>query len=77
MASLNLPAVGIYGPFPGHIRLSTYPKAKWIDVEKECAPCFLHGHRPCPQAKYGANSPCYDNINLDKFIDLVKQSFPH
>lgn len=76
MASLDLPVVGIYGPFPGHIRLSTYPKAKWIDVEKECAPCFLHGHRPCPQAKYGPNSPCYNNIDLDKFVDLVKQSFP-
>lgn len=76
MASLDLPAVGIYGPFPGHIRLSTYPKAVWIDVEKECAPCFLHGHKPCPKAGSQKASPCYENLNIDEFATLVKQTFP-
>ena len=72
-ASLNVPCYGIYGPFPGHIRLKTYPKAKWVDAKKDCAPCFIHGATPCPQAGSDGFSPCYDNIDIKKAVDEVEE----
>jgi ADP-heptose:LPS heptosyltransferase len=79
-ASLDVPCFGIYGPFPGHIRLKTYPKASWVDASRSCGPCFIHGHTPCTYAVDGY-SPCYDelietpeklNIVINKFEELVK-----
>jgi len=61
-ASLDLPCYGIYGPFPGEIRLGTYPKAKWIDAKRFCAPCFIHSQRPCKYAEKDGYSPCYKNL---------------
>jgi len=79
-ASLDVPCFGIFGPFPGHIRLKTYPKASWVDATRHCGPCFLHGHLNCPHA-VNDYSPCYDElietdeklkIVIDKFEELVK-----
>ena len=79
-ASLSIPCFGIYGPFPGKIRLKTYPKASWVDAERHCSPCFIHGHRPCPHATVDGYSPCYDELIgtesklfkvIDKFEELV------
>lgn len=79
-ASLDIPCFGVYGPFPGHIRLKTYPKASWVDAERHCSPCFIHGHKPCPHASADGYSPCYDEliqtdeklkIVIDKFEELV------
>jgi ADP-heptose:LPS heptosyltransferase len=67
-ASMDIPCYGIYGPFPGWIRLKTYPKADWVDAEKECAPCFIHGHKPCPKAGFDGFSPCYDGLNIDEIV---------
>jgi len=69
-ASMDVPCMGIYGPFPGFIRLKTYPKADWIDGKLPCSPCFLHGHNPCPKAGKDGASPCYDTIDQD---DVVKR----
>jgi len=79
-ASLDIPSFGIYGPFPGFIRMKTYPKGSWIDASRPCGPCFLHGHLTCEHAVDGY-SPCYDElietdeklkIVIDKFEELVK-----
>jgi len=79
--SVDIPCFGIYGPFPGHIRLKTYPKAEWVDAKRHCAPCFIHGHTPCSHASSDGYSPCYDEligtdeklkIVIDKFEELVK-----
>ena len=77
-ASLNVPCFGIYGPFPGHIRLKTYPKASWVDASRHCGPCFLHGHENCKEAINGY-SPCYDELidtpeKLNKVIDKFEES---
>ena len=72
-ASLGVKSFGVYGPFPGHIRLKTYPKAKWVDAERDCVPCFIHGHTPCPQAGPDGFSPCYDNIDIKKAVDEVEE----
>jgi len=76
-ASLDVPFVGIYGPFPGYIRLKTYPKAIWIDANRHCSPCFIHGHKPCPQAATDGYSPCYDDLinsdeKLKSLVDKVE-----
>lgn len=72
-ASLNLPSFGIYGPFPGYIRLKTYPKADWIDAQRHCAPCFIHGHLPCPEASSDGYSPCYDGINKNEVVERLEK----
>jgi len=74
-ASLDLPCFGIYGPFPGEIRLATYPKADWIDAERHCAPCFIHGSRSCPQAGVDGFSPCYNNIDVIDVVERVERLF--
>jgi ADP-heptose:LPS heptosyltransferase len=70
-ASLGVPAFGLYGPFPGEVRLTTYDKVDWINAKKECAPCFQHGPNPC---KYSTNghSNCYDNIDLDDCVTRIE-----
>ncbi|MHA1231513.1 MAG: glycosyltransferase family 9 protein [Candidatus Helarchaeota archaeon] len=79
-ASLNVPCFGIFGPFPGFIRLKTYPKASWVDAKRSCAPCFIHSPQPCPKANPQGYSPCYDELIdtdeklkdlIDKFEELV------
>lgn len=70
-ASLGTKIYGIYGPFPGHIRLDTYKDVKWVDAQKECSPCYIHSQNPCPKAGLDGFSPCYDNIDLDKVVDEV------
>lgn len=72
-ASLNVPCFGIFGPFPGYIRLKTYPRAAWVDARKECSPCFIHSHEPCPKAGSDGFSPCYDNIDIPKMIDKLER----
>ncbi len=78
-ASMDKKCFGVYGPFPGFIRLKTYPKAAWIDAKKKCAPCFIHSQTKCPQSTDGY-SPCYDelvetdeklNYLIDKFEELL------
>ena len=80
-ASLDVPCFGIYGPFPGDIRMKTYPKGSWVDAERHCGPCFIHGHTPCKHASSEGYSPCYDElietdeklkVVVDKFEELIK-----
>jgi ADP-heptose:LPS heptosyltransferase len=72
-ASLGVNVFGIYGPFPGDIRLKTYKNCSWVDASRECGPCFIHGQLPCQHA-VGGYSPCYDELietdqKLKKVID--------
>ena len=71
-ASMDVPCFGIFGPFPGFIRLKTYPRSAWVDAKKECAPCYIHSQNPCPKAGKDGVSPCYDNINIPKLIERIK-----
>ena len=38
------------GPFPGTVRTKYYPNCVTLEAKRHCAPCFTHGHRPCPDA---------------------------
>ena len=71
-ASMNIPCFGIFGPFPGFIRLKTYPRSQWVDAVKECAPCYIHSQQPCPKAGPDGYSPCYDNINIPDLIQKIE-----
>jgi ADP-heptose:LPS heptosyltransferase len=73
--SVGVPLFGIYGPFPGFIRLKTYKNVDWIDAKMHCTPCFLHGQELCPTARaMNKNfSPCYENINQQEMIDKIER----
>ena len=62
---------GLYGPFPGEIRLSTYSYADWIDVEDTCAPCFIHSETNC---KFG-KSKCYNNLDFEEAIQRINDLY--
>jgi ADP-heptose:LPS heptosyltransferase len=66
--SVDVPALGIMGPFPGEIRFKTYSKMDWIDSGRSCTPCCLHGQRPCKEARSDGFSPCYDEISTDMIV---------
>lgn len=74
-AALDIKGFGLYGPFPGEIRLTTYPKSRWINAEYHCAPCFLHGHKPCPGAAADGTPRCYEQINLDELIERIEELY--
>jgi ADP-heptose:LPS heptosyltransferase len=72
-ASLGKPVMGLYGPFPGYIRLDTYPKEKrdWLDCKTNCSPCYQHSPNPCRYSRDGY-STCYDTINIKEFVDKAE-----
>lgn len=68
--SLGVKSLGIYGAFPGNVRLSTYKHADWIDAKALCAPCFKHGTILCKNSSNGYVN-CYDNINTNEVLEKV------
>ena len=76
-ASLGVPCYGLYGPFPGHIRLKTYSNTKWIDAVRPCAPCYVHGQSSCKEAGKDGYSPCYDNLDIDTILKDVGSLLPN
>ena len=70
--SLDIKSFGIFGPFPGKVRLTTYKNSDWIDAECPCAPCFKHGNRLCENSfmKYVS---CYDSLNYDLLIEKFER----
>jgi len=72
--SLGKKTFGLYAPFEGHLRMSTYSNCDWIEPEiYPCAgPCRLHGHLPCKWAVNGI-SPCYDKINMNKCFEKIER----
>jgi ADP-heptose:LPS heptosyltransferase len=81
-AALNVPVLGVYGPFPAKVRMSLYKCAEWLEPEQNsnvCEygghSCCLHGHKPCPVNDHGM-SPCFNEIDFDiakeKISKLIK-----
>ena len=71
-AGLSIPSIGIYGPFPSHLRIKYYDKCVGFDSPASCAPCFTHGHKPCKFATEVQSSPCFNEINIDDVVDKSK-----
>jgi len=42
--ALDIPVIGIYGPFHSDLRMRYFKNAVGIDVDCGCSPCFQHGH---------------------------------
>jgi hypothetical protein len=58
--------------------MKTYPKATWVDALRHCSPCFIHGHKPCPQASSDGYSPCYDELigtddKLNTLVNMIEE----
>jgi len=73
-ASLGKKVFGLYGPFPAHIRMSTYKNCDYVEPSTyscKSGPCYLHGHRPCRWA-INEISPCYDDINLNECFEKIE-----
>lgn len=56
--ALDIPAVGLYGPFPWQIRTSLAPKTIAVSGHGPCAPCFWHKHG---SKDFPPNKPCTAN----------------
>jgi ADP-heptose:LPS heptosyltransferase len=75
-ASLNKPAVGIYGPFPGELRLGTYPNVDWIDCPSICAPCFINFKEGgCPNTSSMKYGYCFTKLSLPLLVKKVENLF--
>lgn len=74
--SLGTPTFGVFGPFPGEIRLETYPEKMrdWIDCGKEldCCPCFIHSMSPCKNTVNGS-SKCYNDLDIDLCVEKIER----
>lgn len=72
-ASLGKKVFGIYGPFPGAIRMTTYPNCDWIEpTGYKCCPCFQHGHLPCQYSK-NSHPTCYDQIDMNECYSKIEK----
>jgi ADP-heptose:LPS heptosyltransferase len=72
-AAVGKPGVGIYGAFPGEIRLSTYSNIDWIMATKDCSPCFLHGSQPCKFTVNGTHPLCYETIDVNEVVKKITE----
>ncbi|MHA1621048.1 MAG: glycosyltransferase family 9 protein, partial [Candidatus Heimdallarchaeaceae archaeon] len=76
--ALGLPTLGIYGPFPGHLRVKYYEHADWIEPEnyEECGkyPCCFHQCeiQECPFVQKRLPPGCLSSINEDKLVEKFK-----
>jgi len=74
--ALDVPAVGIYGPFPAELRVAYSPSIQVIEGSGHCAPCFHHvrngkqfpSHGPCASKGF---CTVLDSIPVKKVIDRV------
>jgi ADP-heptose:LPS heptosyltransferase len=70
----GVPAVGIYGPFPGKCRLTRYKNVKYIEPEPSevCEfggrHCFRHQYLECP-GQYA----CWQHLDDSKLIQMIKE----
>lgn len=85
-AAFDVPALGIYGPFPSQLRTRDYRLTLSVDAKTDCAPCFTHGHWPCAEARKAGiiNSPCFDKIpqaaleaTVDELVPVVRRHARH
>lgn len=68
--ALEIPVVGIYGPFHSDLRMKYFNKSIGINAKTNCSPCFKHGHHPCEK---GNPSPCFSLISSDIVIKAFEE----
>lgn len=79
-SALDIPCVGLFGPFPSALRISS-PCAKGIDGAAPCAPCFFHAETV---TEFPATMPCekigrcvaLENISINHILEVVDSLTP-
>lgn len=74
-SALGTSVVGIYGPFPGELRLETYENCDWVNCKSDCSPCFTHGPGPCEYANAKGYGKCFNNIDHTEIINKVDRLY--
>jgi ADP-heptose:LPS heptosyltransferase len=69
--ALGVPTVALYGPFPGAVRTAYYPRCTTLEAQAPCAPCFLHGSKPCPRAEPSGHSSCWRTLPPERIAGAV------
>ncbi len=54
--ALDVPAVGLYGPFPWELRTKYTPSIHAIQGQGKCSPCFHHAHG---RKQFPEHGPCF------------------
>ncbi len=72
-AAWDVPTVALYGPFTKESRTKYYPMCDTLEATADCAPCFLHGHRPCKNAR-GLYGVCWASLSADRVVEACKQA---
>ena len=75
-AAIGLPTVALYGPFPGSVRTRYYTRCITLEAKAPCAPCFIHGHKPCPKAlaKNQEWSPCFESLPPSLVLNALSEA---
>jgi len=60
-AAVETPSVALYGPFTAESRVKYYPRCTTLEAKADCAPCFIHGHQPCPNAAVSSGA-CWASL---------------
>lgn len=74
-AALEVPILGIFGPFKSEVRFKYYKNAVAIDAHAACKCCFQHGSLPCRYINPGGQdmiSKCFDCVNIDIVLEMVR-----
>lgn len=71
--AVNTPVVGIYGPFPGYVRMETYDNCDWIDCKDVCSPCFQHGHASCKNSDKFGYSKCFEKLDTNLIVEKINK----
>ena len=78
--ALNKPGLGIYGPFSGDVRLSTYKNAEWVEPRESnvCKyngrRCYIHGQY-CEAFKEGETAPCFNFLDYDEIFKKAQKLY--
>jgi ADP-heptose:LPS heptosyltransferase len=66
--AVGTPTYGLYGPFNGELRVSTYNNCKWVNGTCDISPCLVHSSDVC---EHGFPI-CYDSIDIQRAIKEIK-----
>jgi len=67
---LQIPLIGLYGPFHSRLRIPYYKNAIGFDAQLRCAPCCIHGPYPCRFNMRGY-SPCLELVEPRMVIEQL------
>lgn len=80
-AALKKPVLGIYGAFPGLLRMRYYPTGAWIDKSNwnDCGhkPCMVHhmSKNVCDDISKGEFPGCMNAISVDEIAEAFSATF--